>query len=93
MATRSTKIAYVLLCRESEFLLELELYFKTTGLRAQLDALHPTIATTTNAVNARGETVMESLQDIPVRVREIALHGVRSGAADALAYAQLRHGA
>jgi hypothetical protein len=41
--------------------------------------------------NTRGETPAERLQDIPARVQEIAIHGVHSGAGDALATAQLRH--
>jgi hypothetical protein len=44
-------------------------------------------------VNACGKTQMERLQDVPNRIREITLHGVRSGAAGALAGAQLRDGA
>ena len=36
---------------------------------------------------------MERLLDVPDCVREIALHGVRSGAAGALAAAQMHHGA
>jgi len=35
---------------------------------------------------------VERLQDVPNRIQEVALHGVRSGAANALAVAQLRHG-
>ena len=35
-------------------------------------------------VNARGETQVERLQDVPNHVWEIALHGVRLGAAGAL---------
>ena len=43
-----------------------------------------------DAVNARGSSIDARLQDIPVRVREIALHGVRHGAAVALTVAQVR---
>jgi hypothetical protein len=43
-------------------------------------------------VNACGDTVVEHLNDIAPRVEEIALHGVRAGAATALAAAQLCHG-
>ena len=39
-------------------------------------------------MNARGDTVTARLQDIPNRVREITGHGVRRGAAVALAMAQ-----
>jgi hypothetical protein len=66
--------------------------FSFTALRAQVDTLYLAIETVTSFVNARGETVAERLQDIPVRIREIALHGVRSGAADMLAAAQLSEG-
>jgi hypothetical protein len=47
----------------------------------------------TETVNACGKTQAERLQDVRDSVREIALHHVRSGAAGALAAAQLRHGA
>ena len=39
-------------------------------------------------VNARGTVPVVRLHDIPNRVREVALHGVRHGAAMALASAQ-----
>ena len=41
-------------------------------------------------VNARGAVPVVYLHDIPNRVREVALHGVRHGAAMALAAAQAR---
>ena len=40
-------------------------------------------------MNARGDTVAARLQDISNRVREVAGHGVRCGAAVVLAAAQL----
>ena len=43
-------------------------------------------------VNARGAVLVVCLHDIPNRVREVALHGVRHGAATALATAQARSG-
>lgn len=43
-------------------------------------------------VNARGTLLADHLQDIPNHVREIATHGVRQGAATALALAQLHTG-
>ena len=43
-------------------------------------------------VNARGVILGVLLHDIPNRVREVALHGVRHGAAMALAAAQARCG-
>ena len=43
-------------------------------------------------VNARGAVPVVSLHDIPNRVREVAFHGIRHGAATALATAQARSG-
>jgi len=63
------------------------------GLQEQFNTLTPAIAAVTGVVNARGETQVERLQDMPDHVWEIVLHGIRSGAAGALAATQLRHGA
>ena len=41
-------------------------------------------------INARGAVPVVHLHDIPNRVREVAIHGVRHGAAMALAAAQAR---
>ena len=41
-------------------------------------------------VNARGAVPVVRSHDIPNRIREVALHGVRHGAARALATAQAR---
>ena len=43
-------------------------------------------------MNACGDTVAACLRDIPRRVREVAGHGVRRGAAVALATAQFQSG-
>ena len=43
-------------------------------------------------VNARGAVLVVRLHDIPNRVREVALHGVRHGAAMALASVQAHYG-
>ena len=43
-------------------------------------------------VNARGTILVVRLHDIPTCVREVALHGVRHGAAMALVAAQARSG-
>ena len=43
-------------------------------------------------VNARGVVPVVRLHDIPNHVREVALHGVRHGAAMALAAAQAHSG-
>ena len=44
------------------------------------------------AVNARGVSLEDRLQDIPVHAREVATHGVRYGAGAALAATQLHSG-
>ena len=41
-------------------------------------------------INAKGVVLVVCLHDIPNRVREVALHGVRHGAAMALAATQAR---
>jgi len=46
----------------------------------------------TGFVNARGAISVVRLHDIPNHVREVALHGVRHGAAMALASAQVHSG-
>ena len=43
-------------------------------------------------MNARGTTVAARLQDIPNRIRKVAGHGVRRGAAVALATVQFQTG-
>ena len=43
-------------------------------------------------VNARGAVPVVRLHDIPNRVREVALHGVRHGAAMVMAAAQVHSG-
>ena len=43
-------------------------------------------------VNARGAVLVVRLHDIPNRIREVGLQGVRHGAATALATAQARSG-
>ena len=44
---------------------------------------------TVGFVNARGAILVVHLHDIPNRVREVALHGIRHGAAMVLAAAQV----
>lgn len=41
-------------------------------------------------MNARGDDEVEHLQDVEVRIREVALHGVCKGVAHALAAARSR---
>ena len=57
-------------------------------LTAQLESLRLDADHVAGFVNARGAVPVIRLHDIPNRVREVALHGVRHGAAMALAAAQ-----
>jgi len=50
-------------------------------LTAQLESLRSAVEHTAAFVNARGAVPVVCLHDIPNRVREVALHGVRHGAA------------
>ena len=61
-------------------------------LTAQLESLRSAADHVAGFVNARGAVPVVRLYDIPNRVREVALHGVRHGAAMALAAAQARSG-
>jgi hypothetical protein len=61
-------------------------------MTAQLDNLQVIANKATTAVNARGEALEFRLQDIPVRAREIALHGVYYGTTHALTAAHLQSG-
>ena len=58
----------------------------------QLESLQLAANVATDAVNARGSPITARLQVILVHVREIALHGVRHGAAVALTAAQVQTG-
>ena len=55
----------------------------------QLESLQSAVNVAADVVNARGSPIDIRLQDIPARVQEIALHGVRHGAAVALTAAQV----
>ena len=61
-------------------------------LTAQLESLRSVVDHAAGFVNARGAVLVVRLHDILNRVREVALHGVRHGAAMALAAAQARSG-
>ena len=50
----------------------------------QLESLQLAANAATDTVNVRGSLIDARLQDIPVCVREIALHGVRHGASMAV---------
>ena len=58
----------------------------------QLESLQAVANAAMDVVNARGSPIDIRLQDIPARVQEIALHGVRHGAAVALTAAQVQTG-
>ena len=56
----------------------------------QLESLQSAVNVAADVVNARGSPIDIRLQDIPARVQEIALHGVRHGAAVALTAVQVQ---
>ena len=58
----------------------------------QLESLQLAANTAVDAVNARGSLINAHLHDVLAHVREIALHGVRHGAAVALTVAQVQTG-
>ena len=58
----------------------------------QLESLQLAANAAADVVNARGSPIAAHLQDVPVHVREIALHGVHHGAAVALTVAQVQTG-
>ena len=60
------------------------------ALESQLQALYAAAASTTDVVNAQGNTVAGCLQDIPDCVREVTGHEVREGATIAPAVVQTR---
>ena len=64
--------------------------FEFLDLTAQLESLRSAADHAVGFINARGAVLAIRLHDIPNSVREVALHGVRHGAATALATAQAR---
>ena len=58
------------------------------ALKAQIQALHQAANGAATTMNARGDLLVDRLQDIPNRTRQIATHDVRQGAATALAVVQ-----
>ena len=58
----------------------------------QLESLQLVANMAMDAVNAWGSPITARLQDIPARVQDITLHGVRHGAAMALTAAQVQTG-
>ena len=61
-------------------------------LSAQLESLRSAADHVVGFVNAKGAVPVVRLHDIPNRVREVAHHGIRHGAATALAAAQAHSG-
>ena len=61
-------------------------------LSAQLESLRSAMEYAAGFVNARGAVPVVRLHNIPNRVREVALHGVRHGSAMALASTQAHSG-
>ena len=59
------------------------------ALMEELEALQLEANNAARALNARGDLVVSRLQDISVRAREIALHGVWQGTTVALIIAQV----
>ena len=58
------------------------------ALEAKIQALHQAANGAATTVNARGDLLVDRLQDIPNRAKQIATHGVRQGAVTVLAMAQ-----
>ena len=81
---------YFSLILPSRFLITLSL--NILDLTAQLESLRSAVDHAVGFVIARGAVPVVRLHDIPNRVREVALHGVRHGTAMALAAAQARLG-
>ena len=61
-------------------------------LSAQLESLRSAADHATGFVNVRGAVLVVRFHDFLNHVREVALHGVRHGAATALAVVQARSG-
>lgn len=68
------------------------LFFFVAALTGELEVLQLAANNATRALNAQADLVVSHLQDIPMRVGEITLHGVRHGAAVALMIALVNTG-
>ena len=90
MGEISAIISLFSLTLPSRFLITLSL--NILDLTAQLESLRSAADHAAGFVNARGTILVVRLHDIPNRVREVAFHGVRHGAAMALAAAQVYSG-
>ena len=58
------------------------------AMEPQIQALHQAANGAATTVNAKGDLLVDRLQDIPNRAKQIATHGVRQGAVTVLAVAQ-----
>jgi hypothetical protein len=74
-------------CREIE-----EACHREIDLENHLETLQRAALGVVAAVNARGFSLEDCLQEIPIRAREVAIHGIHYGASAALAIAQLHSG-
>ena len=61
-------------------------------LEAELKALRHVANQVSNFAYARGLTTIDNPRDVPMRIRQIAIRGVREGAMTALAVAQIELG-
>lgn len=84
-----TRIFLVEVCFASNLII---CSFRFLALQQQHNNLCAAGALVVNRVNARGITLPSRLQDVRERAQEIALHGVRHGAAVAFASAQVCSG-
>lgn len=79
----------LLCCEAFQFLTNILI---TSDLTVRLEALQVAGNEIADAVNAEGDSVVERIENIIPRVHEVALHGIRHGAALALAAAQAHTG-
>ena len=69
-------------------IITVSLFSTWKALEAQIQVLHQAVNVAATIVNAKGNLLVDRLQDIPNHARDIATHRVRQGAAAALAVAQ-----
>ena len=67
-------------------------FLRSSALIVQLESLQLAANAAVDTVNARGSLINARLNDVPGRVQEITLHGVRHGAVVALTAAQVQTG-
>jgi len=69
-------------------IITVSLFSTWKALEEQIQVLYQAVNIAATIVNARGNLLVDRLQDIPNHARDIATHRVRQGAAAALAVAQ-----